>query len=458
MASINETFGGYLNIDNDTFVYNVTDSIVTLLPAESDPNKQYESFERACSHKTKLPEFLFGTEGSINIAFMRNKAFSYNKLGTNNIIRFATPVIVKSTGYTSNINWTKFHAITFYGGNINSVFNPAIALKKCSDSHYSNSILDANFKSPSDYTRSLDFMLDDKKVTCTVSVYKSWSRHNTGRRGAHSLGELDASICLSFEDPQEQDTIVKYYLIILKMISVLTRRKNNSFDTYLTQIGKDGNGYQTAVCKFYDSYENYADIDSFTSIPIYDIFDCLPDLITKIHNNEAEPLLALLPIDNRKANTVSITNIQDLCTALEAAYPNEKREKDVLINELKKEIKKTIKAFQQNHSNLDVNSETTLSNCFQHLDFTLRQKILTMYNDNKKFIDPITEKYILPPINDDTVKAFVNLRNTKTHRGIFEFDDSVNIYVALFALVYVQLFKSIGITDEKIEAILYRFF
>lgn len=238
----------------------------------------------------------------------------------------------------------------------------------------------------------------------------------------------------------------------------MTGERNNSFDTQLIQMGDDGKICKTAVCKIWDGYENYADINSFTSIPLYDIFDYIPDLVTKIYNDETEHLLDLLPLDNRKASTVSITNIQDLCTALEVAYPNQKREKDALITELKSEIKKTIKAFQHNHSNIDVYSETTLSDCFKNLDFSSRQKILTMYNDNKKFIDPIIEKYNLPPINDDTVKAFVNLRNDKTHRGIFEFDDIANIYIALFALVYVQLFKSIGITDEKIEAILYRFF
>ena len=302
-------------------------------------------------------------------------------------------------------------------------------------------------------------MLDDKeKVTLTVSVYQSCGRRCTGRRGAHSLGELDTSIRLSFEEAKDFDSITRYYSIIQKLISILTKQRNVSFDTYLSQMGKDGKYYQTAVCKIFDGYENYAEINNYGSIQIYQIFECLPDLLKKISENVTQPLLDLLPLNNRDVKRVSITNIQGLCTALETAYPNQKREKDALIAELKREIKKTIKAFQQSHSDIDINSETTLSNCFQHLDFNLRQKILTLYNDNKNFIDPIIKKYNLPLINDDTVQAFVNLRNNKTHGGIFEMNDCVNIYVALFALVYVQLFKSIGITDEKIEAILYRFF
>lgn len=464
MASINETFGGYLNIDNDTFVYNVTDSIVTLLPAESDPNKQYASFKRVCSRKVKPPEYLFGLDGITNIAFLRNNNFSFYKLGMNPILNFSTPVIIKAAGNANGYfnvltdEWTKFHSITFYGGNINSIFDPQLALKSYSDGQQDDGTEGIFFKPYSDYTHSIEVIIGDKIATLTVSVYQSWSRRCTGRRGAHSLGELDALIRLSFETAQSFDSIVEYYRIIKKLISILTRRRNISFDTYLSQVGRDGKLYPTAVCKIFDGYENYADINYFTSIPIYDIFDCLPNLIIKIHKDETEPLLALLPMDNRKISKVSITNIQDLCTALEAAYPNQKREKVALITELKSEIKKTIKAFQQSHSNIDVNNETTLSNCFQHLDFTLRQKVLTMYNDNKDFIDPIISKHSLPLINDDTVKAFVNLRNNKTHGGTFEMNDNVNIYIALLAIVYVQLFKSIGIPNEKIADIIQYFF
>lgn len=153
-------------------------------------------------------------------------------------------------------------------------------------------------------------------------------------------------------------------------------------------------------------------------------------------------MIALLPSDNRKANKIFISNIQDLCTALETAYPNGKRGKDILIEELKKEIKETIESFEQKHNSIDVDKQTTLHSCFQHLDFTLRQKILTMYNENKDFIDPIVEKNNLPLMNEENIGAFVKLRNNKTHKGIFKLGEYVHIYPALFALVYIQLFKA----------------
>ena len=124
MTSIDEEFSGYVNIDNDTFVYNVSDSIVTLLPAQSNLNKIYESFEKVCSRDTNSSEYLFGLDGKYNIAFMRSNAFYFDRLRLNPVIRFATPAIIKASGnasgYFNNLTdeWTKFHAITFYGGNI----------------------------------------------------------------------------------------------------------------------------------------------------------------------------------------------------------------------------------------------------------------------------------------------------------------------------------------------------
>lgn len=61
-------------------------------------------------------------------------------------------------------------------------------------------------------------------------------------------------------------------------------------------------------------------------------------------------------------------------------------------------------------------------------------------------------------INEQTVGAFVKLRNNKTHAGLIEWGDYVHIYSALFALVYVCLFKEIEISDEIIKYLIYQSF
>ncbi|MFR7977546.1 MAG: hypothetical protein ACLU6F_06425 [[Ruminococcus] torques] len=40
MKKIDENFYGYIRVEGDTYTYNVSDNIVTLLPAQSDPQKK----------------------------------------------------------------------------------------------------------------------------------------------------------------------------------------------------------------------------------------------------------------------------------------------------------------------------------------------------------------------------------------------------------------------------------
>ena len=96
------------------------------------------------------------------------------------------------------------------------------------------------------------------------------------------------------------------------------------------------------------------------------------------------------------------------------------QEKDALIEELKKNIKNTIAEFTKAHNEIDVNKETTMSSAFQYLDYTLKQKILTLYNENSDIVDEIVSKYSLPSVNENSIASFVKLRNNKTHSGTVE--------------------------------------
>lgn len=159
-------------------------------------------------------------------------------------------------------------------------------------------------------------------------------------------------------------------------------------------------------------------------------------------------------------NLVSIANIQDLCTALEVSYEWDKqhRKKDSLIVELKRKIKDAIKEFTELHPELDPSKQTTISSAFQYLDYTLKERIITLYNENRDSIDAVVSKWSLPKITDTNISSFVNLRNNKTHSGTIEWGENAEIYPALLALVYVCLFKHLGITDEKIKLLIQQIF
>jgi hypothetical protein len=141
---------------------------------------------------------------------------------------------------------------------------------------------------------------------------------------------------------------------------------------------------------------------------------------------------------------------------LEVAYDWSKRskEKDLLIAELKKNIKKTIAEFTESHDEIDIYKETTISSAFQYLDYTLKQKILTMYNENCDAVGAIISKWSLPKLDEANVGSFVKLRNSKTHSGTIEWGDNANLYTTLLALGYACLFRYIGLSNEAIKSAL----
>lgn len=467
MTKINDNFCEYLNVGEDTFAYNVSNHIVTLLPAESNRVNRNDILDRIRSYNTETPEYLFGEESNTQIAMLRNGKFSVDTFGLNTSIRFGTPIIVKSSGNSANFynmltqGWNHFHSITFCGGNINALFNPQMAVDRMKFDEYQNDgARHIKIRPWNDYTRSVDCNLDGEIVSLTISVSQTGEVNNPKNMDAYSLGELNSFIRLSFENAQNFDKIAKYYGIIKSLVALLTMQNNVFFEVYLSQRNHENQYFKTGICKVLDHYENYSTRKAHNVIPIYNILESIPNLINKITNSEAESLLAILPEDNKRVNQISITNVQDLCTALEIAYSWKKKskEKDILIAELKKKIKNAIAEFTKNSKEIDVYKETTINSAFQYLDYTLKQKILTLYNENVDVIDAIISKWSLPQVSEDAVASFVKLRNNKTHSGIVEWGDNANLYIALLALEYACLFKYIELPNETIKFALLQIF
>ena len=82
------------------------------------------------------------------------------------------------------------------------------------------------------------------------------------------------------------------------------------------------------------------------------------------------------------------------------------------------------------------------------LDYTLKQKILTLYDENHNVADAIVSKWLLPQINETNIASFVKLRNGKTHSGTVERGDNV----------YAGFFKYVGLPDKLISFALLQIF
>lgn len=460
--SIKDEFCGYLKVDDDTYAYSVSNRIVTLLPAISDEKGRYDCFERMKQHNIAVPEFFYGNDTNYKIALMHIGKFFTDSLGLDVAVRFSTPVIVKACGNASGFfetmsdSWEKFHAIEFHGGNINALYNPSIAKKsnKLDDLAGFDGAREIKMRPFKDYSLETDFILNREKVKIKLSIRQSPEKQNKENYEAYNLGKLDSFIRFSFENAQGFETIEKYYLLARRLVALLTVRNNVFFEhIYLTQRVSDDKYYRTAECKIFDAYVNYSEKNCFQVISLGSIWDSIPRIISAIQEDKVAPIFDVLPSDNKLVGKISIANVQDLCTAIEASYEldKRKRKKDKTIEELKKSIKNTIEEFLVVNPEIDVYKKTTISSSFKYLDYTLNTKILTLYNENKGFVDLVIKKHFTPPIDDDTVAKFTKLRNAKTHAGTFEWGDSADIYWPLFAMVYVIYLKYTGVQEQTIK-------
>ena len=328
MGKILDNFCGYVNVGDNTYTCNVSKNIVTLLPAYSNQTERYAAFDRVQSCDIAAQEFLYGTTDNTYIAIMCRNNFHTDLFGLNPSARFATPLIVKAAGNASGYfdklteEWDKFHAITFKGGNINAIFNPEVAVEPLNPEELLSADGVHTIKSRpwSDYTRTVDVEIYGEKATLTLSVSHAGAKHDAAHMGAYSLGELNSFIRFSFEKDQGLDKIERYYRIVRSLVAVLTMQNNVTFELYLSQRNSEGQFIKSAICKVFDHYENYSAKQWHRVIPICRIFNCLPNFLEKIECNGVSALLAVLPDDNRTANLISITNVQDMCTALEVAY------------------------------------------------------------------------------------------------------------------------------------------
>lgn len=92
------------------------------------------------------------------------------------------------------------------------------------------------------------------------------------------------------------------------------------------------------------------------------------------------------------------------------------------------------------------------------LDYTLKQKIFTLYDENHNVADAIVSKWLLPQINETNIASFVKLRNGKTHSGTVERGDNTKLYAPLLAIVYAGFFKYVGLPDKLISFALLQIF
>lgn len=473
ISSIPDYFYGYLNSNKQRYAYSINGHVVNLLTTSDDKEILYSSIsgliKSTDTDDEKYYKYIYGRDENlyqIAMLFQPSKQ-SHSYIGKS----FFAPIIIKSKGNTEDFfkalskDWNQYDAITFSGGIINALYNPKLsALRMNTSKDIKDRIVNNDgarsieIKPFKEYTHSKKLKINGQKADMILSVSQSGGEDNLNTT---DLGSLKSFIQLQFDNPQEFITIHQHMKVIKKMLALLSKQNNIDFDLSLKQRLQDGKFIETGICKIFVDNEDFYKPQSHQTIKIMTLFDKLPGLISNICNDSVDSLLMVLPDRNKNAKRISITNVQELCIALEVEYEHcgeSKRSNDILINSLKKTIKQTIIGFEENNPDIAVYKQTTISNAFQYLDYTLRDRIFHLYNNHKEAIEQIVKKQKLPEISLDSIRKFVDLRNKRTHNGNIDLGNGYEIYTPLLALVYACLLKRSGVTECHIKEVLYCMF
>lgn len=468
MSNNAKNISGYLTSHDYDYMFSTNGHIITLLPAIAQGSEI--GIHDVLTHLEKIEDnsFLYGTDSTYHsIAFWHYKRPYYPIISRD--YSFHSPLIIQSTGNASGFfdsltaDWNKFRAITFKGDILNAVYNPKLYAMDFKDSE--DRLSSGNFdgartikiKPYNDYTYSIDAIIDNSPVKIAFSVAQSGEDSDMN---SASLGSLQSFVRIVFEDDQDFSSVPRIIELVNKLFSIFVKGKDNLYDITLSQLTQ-GNKYQnSAKCVLAPQYDNYSKVKGYQVVP-FDIFNThLPKMIELVSKDEANTLLALLPDSDKTRNFVTLTHIQDVCTALECEYseisitnPTTK-----LLSEFKTDIKKAVKKFRNMHPYLDVYTNTTINSVFKNLDLTLHTKIKFLYEQNRKPVDNVIGKWKLPPLSDENLKQFVQFRNDRIHTGVIDWKNNNEIYISLFALTYACFLRRSGFSEEEITNSLERIF
>ena len=92
------------------------------------------------------------------------------------------------------------------------------------------------------------------------------------------------------------------------------------------------------------------------------------------------------------------------------------------------------------------------------MDFTLVDKILTLYGECESIVDGFVAQKSLPHIDECRIRSFVKLRNEKTYSGEINWGNNGETYVILLALLYACILKNTGVDSSIIHQLLVALF
>jgi len=388
-----------------------------------------------------LDGFIYGkTHGNYDIAiYAANRTFEvFEKMAIN------TAAYVKSCVNAIEQNISEFETISFKGGTLNSVFNiDAMNIDFCDNKIVINH---------NDDSIKYLFQLGNEKISVCI---RSVINEKYGAQGS-SIINNDVILTLEFEKKQPLSRAFECYNGIKNLLSFLTFRYNVGFDEiYISNTySKINKKIRIADLYIKTDYELTTKRD-FHNIHFNEVIEELPEL-TKIFFSPYDEDLTEIGFypknDDDDVNFMSDTKLRQICSALERElkYVDDiKEEENILLNELIKLTKTTIKEFRKNNDGLSNDTYNLIFSSVGNWSFSLAEKLSALYHkyDEEMNVLNVTDTMI----DDNLIKSFVKYRNDITH-GRHRIP---NVEIATTAhymcgLVYCCILERVGVNRKNI--------
>lgn len=379
---------------------------------------------------------------------------------------FHSSLYAIQNGNATSHDWEAIDAITFRGGTLNLLFSSQKPPYDFIDGAVKTVPPDSSFKSSFKYRNS------DIVIQIGASSLETYKKDRV-----ELIGRIPY-LTLRFSNPISFNEVSLHIEKIKSLISFMTFRNNVDFDEIALKQKHSLSGPSLDSAFVYSKASDVPTQKSeIHNICFNELEPCIPFLLDLIYNesvNNPFAFMDFIPESDKRRGRITNDMVKNIVTCLECELarlrgkdvtlvePDSKSntylEEEKLLKALKKELKSTIKSFQENNRKFLPKTNDMLQSSIRHMTLADADKFYLPYSRYQDFIRKLFNEPVSMPSRED-IEQLVIYRNKITH-GTQEVLDSriATTSYYLIGLIYCMILHSIGLDDNALNQVCMKHF
>lgn len=458
---ISSHFSGILkfreNADSYDAAFSVDNGRVTMIPWATSCQKAVRDALYRDKHRSPKQWLCGYTEDNCSIAILKNSKLAAGfTSGTDlRVVKFSTPLIIKSTAAGCRFDLKTFDRMEFYGGIVDLLYPPSVAIKEDPSG--------IAYRNREDYTKTYPVEINGEWFEVQYTVSFADLSMETGKVSDYR-NSIHSVMRFLFPENRPVENFEQYFNYGLRLFQFCTGRSNiwSEIRLYGNQISRP---MLTWINDGFIDYANDA-LDVFHVISLPSLGNRLPNLLKLLNEVKTDPRLSFLPKRNRDAASVGFTDITDMCVAFEREYAlaKDKAKEDLVVaaEALTERLLDEVNRAENCPEAVKTKAKSILSQLKSYSP-SLRDKIKSVCGRFRDAAKPITEQPghdglgIATFYDEDAfnkkIRDFVALRNQASHASVI-WNGGEEIIPHLKLYIYFSVLFRTGYTKEESSIIL----